>query len=231
MRNVNATGSQEWARQAACQGKPLDLFDDYGPGVTRAKRLCATCPVKTRCLTDHLGEPWGIWGGLTTPERRAVQAGIVIRPCPQCGHLFARSRSQMCAGCAKTPDLPIGALRIIDECAGDGMKDRDIARKLREEMDSTITETQVRSVRRHHGIAPASRVQDSSKSKNSGRYNEKDVETVETAGVGFGELTTAEQAELLRRWLARGGTRSSFCHRFGCSGARVNQLRDAGVTV
>jgi len=37
----------------------------------RAKALCAECPVRAECLTFGLvnNEPYGIWGGLTTPQR------------------------------------------------------------------------------------------------------------------------------------------------------------------
>ena len=37
-----------------------DLYD-----IARAKHLCGTCPVKTRCLDGALErrEPWGVWGG------------------------------------------------------------------------------------------------------------------------------------------------------------------------
>lgn len=39
-----------------------------------AKRYCATCPVRERCLEWALNarEPLGIWGGLTEAERREL---------------------------------------------------------------------------------------------------------------------------------------------------------------
>jgi WhiB family redox-sensing transcriptional regulator len=41
---------------------------------SRAKAICASCPVQTICLDYALGiqEPHGIWGGLTETERRTV---------------------------------------------------------------------------------------------------------------------------------------------------------------
>lgn len=43
--------------------------------VRAAKSVCYLCPVRRECLEYALaaGERWGVWGGLTTPERdRAV---------------------------------------------------------------------------------------------------------------------------------------------------------------
>lgn len=42
----------------------------------RAKKVCATCPVRVECLEQALdvGERYGIWGGLTDIERRHLRA-------------------------------------------------------------------------------------------------------------------------------------------------------------
>ncbi|QSB07139.1 WhiB family transcriptional regulator [Natronoglycomyces albus] len=39
-----------------------------------ARALCAGCPVVAECLETALttGEDYGIWGGLTSPERRQI---------------------------------------------------------------------------------------------------------------------------------------------------------------
>lgn len=41
-----------------------------------AKEVCARCPVRTECLGHALRvqEPYGVWGGLTEDERRALGA-------------------------------------------------------------------------------------------------------------------------------------------------------------
>ncbi|MEE1774474.1 WhiB family transcriptional regulator [Streptomyces sp. JV185] len=52
----------------------------YKSAVTKAKALCAQCPIREACA-DHAirhGEADGIWGGLTPAERRA-------RRRPKCG--------------------------------------------------------------------------------------------------------------------------------------------------
>ena len=44
-----------------------------------AKQLCRACPVITQCRTHALqvGEPYGIWGGLSESERELM---IKTRP-------------------------------------------------------------------------------------------------------------------------------------------------------
>ena len=41
--------------------------------ISRAKEVCATCPVRRDCLQDGLSEEWGIWGGFTRAERERGQ--------------------------------------------------------------------------------------------------------------------------------------------------------------
>lgn len=64
-----------------CLDAPVDLF--FPPHTHRAayrqgKALCATCPLRQRCLAYALdnedpGEPWdGLWGGMSPIERRRL---------------------------------------------------------------------------------------------------------------------------------------------------------------
>jgi WhiB family redox-sensing transcriptional regulator len=77
------TVDEAWQRNAACRGPESVLF--FAPTVpearsdreareTRAKAICAECPVTPECLQYALRirEPHGIWGGLNESERRAV---------------------------------------------------------------------------------------------------------------------------------------------------------------
>lgn len=65
---------EQWARKGQCQQAPLDTMYVRGAAQHQAKRLCQGCPVKTECLTEALDNriEWGVWGGLTERERRAV---------------------------------------------------------------------------------------------------------------------------------------------------------------
>ena len=63
-----------WASRAKCRFTESDeLFVD-GAAQTRAKRLCDECPVLAECLAEALDNnlQWGIWGGMTERERRAL---------------------------------------------------------------------------------------------------------------------------------------------------------------
>lgn len=73
----------DWTERAACRGVDArgrrlgDLFfPPYGERPeaavvreARAKRICASCPVLTRCQIYARDEIHGIWAGLTPEER------------------------------------------------------------------------------------------------------------------------------------------------------------------
>ena len=68
------TWNEDWAAQALCnKARPDDLFV-RGAAQNRAKMLCAGCPVRTECLAEALDNriEWGVWGGMTERERRAL---------------------------------------------------------------------------------------------------------------------------------------------------------------
>nr|WP_200946672.1 WhiB family transcriptional regulator [Janibacter sp. Soil728] len=66
---------------AACEGEELETFfpvGSYGPALwqeQRAKAICAGCRVVKECLAYALrtGQDHGIWGGLTSQERRDLR--------------------------------------------------------------------------------------------------------------------------------------------------------------
>jgi WhiB family redox-sensing transcriptional regulator len=66
--------NEDWASQAQCkETRPDELFV-RGAAQNRAKQMCAGCPVKTECLAEALDNQmeWGVWGGMTERERRAI---------------------------------------------------------------------------------------------------------------------------------------------------------------
>ena len=64
---------QSWVEQARCRGAEDDLFPE-GKQQKRAAAICMGCPVRQDCLIEALDSrlEWGIWGGLTERERRAL---------------------------------------------------------------------------------------------------------------------------------------------------------------
>ena len=64
-----------WMADGACRGLPPGtMHPDDRRGERRAKAVCATCPVRTACLQHALDadEQYGVWGGCTEGERRAI---------------------------------------------------------------------------------------------------------------------------------------------------------------
>src|SRR5690606_4128918 len=65
-----------------------------------AKRICATCPVRTQCLTHALTYPeaYGIWGGLNEHELVAERCRRGLKPAPRSDY----HRVITSAGCNNT---------------------------------------------------------------------------------------------------------------------------------
>jgi WhiB family redox-sensing transcriptional regulator len=71
----------DWRHRAACLGEDPELFfpiGTSGPALTDladAQRVCATCPVRDRCLqwaVDH-NVDHGVWGGLGEDQRKYLR--------------------------------------------------------------------------------------------------------------------------------------------------------------
>lgn len=67
-----------WMRRRACHGVPTDVFfpdTEYTYACIEAKKFCGSCDVAGDCLAyamEHR-EKHGIWGGLSTAERRRLR--------------------------------------------------------------------------------------------------------------------------------------------------------------
>lgn len=79
MPRVCKTPVGEWARRAACIGKPPHWWfpdtETITPEAAEALTICAACPVRDECLDHALdnNEPHGIWGGASETERRRLR--------------------------------------------------------------------------------------------------------------------------------------------------------------
>jgi WhiB family transcriptional regulator, redox-sensing transcriptional regulator len=82
-----AVRSPEWTGEAACRHDDPELFfpeGTTGPALSqtmRARQVCQSCPVRTPCLALALEHSlgFGIWGGTTPEERRAIRRAMVRR--------------------------------------------------------------------------------------------------------------------------------------------------------
>lgn len=63
-----------WAGEARCSDVSPDLLFARGAAQRQVRSVCFSCPVRTECLIDALESkvPYGVWGGLTERERRAL---------------------------------------------------------------------------------------------------------------------------------------------------------------
>lgn len=68
-----------WAVWGACNDHdPEVFFPEQGGSVTEAKRICwEECPARLECLEYALKsrETFGVWGGYSVTERRAILRG------------------------------------------------------------------------------------------------------------------------------------------------------------
>lgn len=79
-----------WAEAAACRpgtGVPPELFQppsEHGAAnlrqINRAKAVCRRCPVRDACLAYAMEQlPYGVAGGTTAEERRAIRQAELTR--------------------------------------------------------------------------------------------------------------------------------------------------------
>ena len=71
---TDARTAHDWAALAACNRADPDELFVTGAAQNRAKAVCMSCPVRAECLADALDNrvEFGVWGGMTERERRAV---------------------------------------------------------------------------------------------------------------------------------------------------------------
>ena len=77
-----------WRKHALCQDYDPEIFfpisdEDSIIGDfqwSRAKSICAACPVQQSCLDHALRtkQRFGVWGGKTETERRAILWGMLV---------------------------------------------------------------------------------------------------------------------------------------------------------
>jgi WhiB family redox-sensing transcriptional regulator len=74
MGTVPMPWTEDWTTRAACRKEAPDALFVQGAAQNRAKVVCHGCPVRTECLADALDNrtEFGVWGGLTERERRAL---------------------------------------------------------------------------------------------------------------------------------------------------------------
>lgn len=83
LRRLLRIDPEDWQLAAACRGRQEIFFtpDEFAESRVdrrrregRAKAICGTCQVRIECLTEAMQseERFGVWGGLTERERKAL---------------------------------------------------------------------------------------------------------------------------------------------------------------
>jgi WhiB family redox-sensing transcriptional regulator len=98
---------ETWRDYAACKGIDTRLFfPERGDDTLAPKRICASCPVAEQCL-DYamtLNEKFGIWGGASERQRRALRrvrnVEIAPKPIPH-GTSSGYGRGCRCRSCTE----------------------------------------------------------------------------------------------------------------------------------
>lgn len=76
--DIDIEFDETWKEDALCaQTDPEAFFPEKGDNVD-AKRVCSGCDVQMQCLIKALrnDEPFGIWGGFSTQERRRIRSRL-----------------------------------------------------------------------------------------------------------------------------------------------------------
>lgn len=89
-RPIASAVNGSWREHAACAGSNADDFFSDTPGTQRRVRsICHNkCPALVRCLTTILevegerGYKWGVHGGLTADQRRALRCEAILGNVP-----------------------------------------------------------------------------------------------------------------------------------------------------
>jgi hypothetical protein len=118
---------RSWHTLAACRGADPALF--FAEQMEdEAKLLCRSCPVRLDCLEAGLGEPWGVWGGLTARERRGERrrrrpgapSGATARTITRTSTTGKRSADQPAAGIGPQagPSSLSGVVQLLEAVFG-----------------------------------------------------------------------------------------------------------------
>lgn len=74
IRQLRGRGDHSWVDNALCAGDQPDMLFVQGAAQREVRRRCLSCTVRVQCLLDALENRvnFGVWGGLTERERRAL---------------------------------------------------------------------------------------------------------------------------------------------------------------
>lgn len=93
----------DWMDDGLCkETDPEMFFPPSGLSAADARKVCAECPVATRCLEYALthNETFGVWGGVSERDRRKLKrGGAQPRRCAECQTRGVTGRYRYCEKC------------------------------------------------------------------------------------------------------------------------------------
>ncbi|WP_425550162.1 WhiB family transcriptional regulator, partial [Actinomycetospora chlora] len=98
--------TSDWRHSARCRDEDPETLFVQGAMQRDAREVCKACPVRTECLAHALDNRirFGVWGGMTERERRAV---LKRRPdVVSWAALLESARRAAAASPAANPDVP-----------------------------------------------------------------------------------------------------------------------------
>lgn len=74
---ASVRSGQNWRNAARCRTQEADDLFVTGAAQRQIREFCRICPVRTECLAHALDQriEFGVWGGMTERERRALLRG------------------------------------------------------------------------------------------------------------------------------------------------------------
>jgi WhiB family transcriptional regulator, redox-sensing transcriptional regulator len=103
--------TSDWRHSARCRDEDPETLFVQGAMQRDAREVCRACPVRTECLAHALDNRirFGVWGGMTERERRAV---LKRRPdVVSWAALLESARRAAAASPAANPDVPAARRR------------------------------------------------------------------------------------------------------------------------
>ncbi len=101
--------SKTWFNRAACRGTDWSIFITLGDGddeppypTLTALAYCDRCPVRKECLDYALEcDAYGVWGGMTSYQRKQLKRPRPRVCCPGCGarDLISDHVHEVCLAC------------------------------------------------------------------------------------------------------------------------------------
>jgi WhiB family redox-sensing transcriptional regulator len=125
---LGMAGRRNWRAAARCRTTDAEGLFVKGARQREAREFCRTCPVRTECLAHALDQriEFGVWGGTTERERRAllrsrphVTSWAALLLAAREAHLARTGRRRGAAAGGRVARGAADSARTVDHAAAD----------------------------------------------------------------------------------------------------------------